>query len=610
MGSPELHSLLQKLRGVQQAGQNQWSAKCPAHEDNDPSLSISTGMDGRILLHCHVGCPVEQICGALEITVADLFPWNRNSKGKIVAAYKYRDEGGTLLYEVVRYEPKNFKQRRPDQFSNDGWIWNIRGVRRVLYRLPEIVKAITASKPILIAEGEKDVDALVKQGYEATCNTMGAGKWKKDYSESLRSATVVIIPDNDKAGISHAHAVFASLRGIAQSTKIVSLPNGKDPFDFFEQGGTADELQRLIHDTPEQQEPSSMLDVLPGMAVDAPVGAKAPLVSEEAIDPDTLLYETLQARRFVNNSPPTELRAIYTLKNIAICTPGNLQAITAPPKAGKSAFLNAMLAASIANDASCDTFGINSENPHCYPILHFDTEQSEFDHWDQMERVLRRARLCKMPPWVESYHLAGLTVPEIVKAVGVSVRSAFTRSGGIHSVLIDGVGDLVSDVNDPIESNALIAVLHRIALEYDCAVCLVLHLNPGSVKGRGHLGSQIERKAETNLRMEMKNGVTHVWSDKQRRAPIRKGEGPSFRWDDEAGMHVSVESYSDQKAKLLKELLVKVFGENEVMRRSDMISEVQKLSKVSESTAKRTVLNWVQHRLISKTPQGRWKRTT
>jgi hypothetical protein len=109
-------------------------------------------------------------------------------------------------------------------------------------------------------------------------------------------------------------------------------------------------------------------------------------------------------------------------------------------------------------------------------------------------------------------------------------------------VLVDGVADLVVDVNDAGESNTYTAHLHQTAIEHDCAVVCVIHTNPSSEKTRGHLGSQLERKSETNLRLEKSGEITVVFSDKNRRAPIQKENGPRFVWSDEAGMHVSTEA--------------------------------------------------------------------
>ena len=142
--------------------------------------------------------------------------------GKIVAIYQYRNLSGAVIHETLRYEPKDFRQRRPD--GQGGYIWSLQGISPVLYRLPEITKAIKAEVPIFLTEGEKDADNLVKMGFEATTSAMGAGKWRKSYTEALRGALVLIIPDNDEAGWAHALNVLEEIYYEAECVKIVRIP--------------------------------------------------------------------------------------------------------------------------------------------------------------------------------------------------------------------------------------------------------------------------------------------------------------------------------------------------------------------------------------------------
>ena len=117
----------------------------------------------------------------------------------ISATYDYADADGKLLYQVVRYAPKSFLQRRPD--GNDGWIWDLEGVKRVLYRLPELLAA--PEHEVWIVEGEKDADRLASLGFIATTNAGGAGKWRSEFSDLLRGRHVVVLPDNDETGRRH-----------------------------------------------------------------------------------------------------------------------------------------------------------------------------------------------------------------------------------------------------------------------------------------------------------------------------------------------------------------------------------------------------------------------
>ena len=231
-----LESVLSRLQGVRRNGHG-WTARCPAHEDRNPSLSIHE-RDGKILLHCHAGCAVEAICAAASIGIRELFP---DTPGpRISATYDYRDVNGELLFQVVRYEPKDFRQRRPD--GKSGWSWNLNGTRRILYRLPEVLK----EESLLVCEGEKDCETARKLGIIATCNSGGAGKWREEYSECLRGKKITIIADADKPGRKHAQQVAQSLYEKAESVKVLDFPAAKDLTEWVERGGTRDALLDLI----------------------------------------------------------------------------------------------------------------------------------------------------------------------------------------------------------------------------------------------------------------------------------------------------------------------------------------------------------------------------
>jgi hypothetical protein len=197
----------------------------------------------------------------LNLTLADLFPPKDTRNGaaripQLIQSYDYVSETGELIFQVCRFEPKTFKQRHPDRAKPGAWVWNMEGIDRVLYRLPDVLKAKAGGKPVFIAEGEKDCDCLAKQGFTATTNSGGASKWQDSYSETLRGADVVIIADKDKAGREHAQLVAGKLHGIAKTVKVLELPDVdgkhvKDGFDFFAAGGDAGQIGELVDRTPE-----------------------------------------------------------------------------------------------------------------------------------------------------------------------------------------------------------------------------------------------------------------------------------------------------------------------------------------------------------------------
>ena len=229
-----MRDVLAAFDGVRRAGDGH-IARCPAHEDRRQSLSIGTGADGRVLLKCHAGCDVPAILAAAGLSMADLFAVEQANTRREIAAYDYRDEAGRLLYQVVRFEPKDFRQRRPD--GAGGWVWNLQNTARVLYRLPEL-KGHTR---VVVVEGEKDADRLWALGIPATTNVGGAGKWRAEYTQQLLAAgaeTLVIIPDADDAGRAHAAQVAAAWA--PKPTRIVALP------DVGPKGDVSDYL--LSHD--------------------------------------------------------------------------------------------------------------------------------------------------------------------------------------------------------------------------------------------------------------------------------------------------------------------------------------------------------------------------
>gem|GEM_PF-2270792 len=235
----EIESFLKYLKGVQRTGKR-YMAKCPAHDDKNPSLSIAEGEDGRILLNCHAGCSTDKVLRAIGLAMRDLYPNNQRTaptlpktqtyskpepseKRKITAIYSYTDENGELLCQKLRYTPKSFSWRTPD--GKDGWKYNRPQNGMILYCLPDVEQAIAEHRPIWVVEGEKDVDTLCSYGFTATCSPDGAGhgKWKREYSEALKGAEVVIIPDNDEIGVDFAQETANSLRLTAGSVKIMDL---------------------------------------------------------------------------------------------------------------------------------------------------------------------------------------------------------------------------------------------------------------------------------------------------------------------------------------------------------------------------------------------------
>jgi hypothetical protein len=176
----------------------------------------------------------------------------------IVATYDYVDDHGKLIFQVCRFDPKDFRQRRPD--GAGGWVWKLGSIRRVLYNLPRVIEAVAWGQSIFICEGEKDCETLRRLGILATTNPGGVKKWRKGYSETLRGAVAILLPDCDEAGYAHMNEVAATLSGIARSVRVIDLaknwPDGEPPqkadiTDWIAAGGSPPELWDIVEKTSE-----------------------------------------------------------------------------------------------------------------------------------------------------------------------------------------------------------------------------------------------------------------------------------------------------------------------------------------------------------------------
>ena len=246
-----LRTVLSKLGQVKKSGAG-YTACCPAHDDGTASLSVSQGRDQPVVLHCHAGCQPDDILVRLGLTWAELSnPQANGANPAVVAEYEYRDEQGRLLYVVERKHPKTFRCKRPDGAGD--WVHKnaMTGVRRVLYRLPDVAAAVADGRMVWLVEGEKDADRLASMGLAATCNPGGASKagaatkWRPEYTETLRGAVVTIVQDRDDAGRAHAATVAAALRAAGCDVTVQEPATGKDVSDHLDAGRDLIELVDL-----------------------------------------------------------------------------------------------------------------------------------------------------------------------------------------------------------------------------------------------------------------------------------------------------------------------------------------------------------------------------
>jgi hypothetical protein len=255
MPSGPVSLLLERLKGVKRLGKG-WIARCPAHDDGEPSLKIDEGDAGTALVFCHAGCSTEAVCGALGISASDLFVEslnNGNGARREVASYTWVDANARAIAIHERFDTlvagrwkKEMPWRRPDGKTGLG------GIKLPPYRLPQLLNAITAGDVVLLVEGEKAAESLVQRGYNAT-TTGSTTSWRPDHAQHFRGARVVIWPDADAPGEKYGATAAADLLGIAGEVRVIRWPDkssGWDAADFWAEGGTTEQLDQLLADAP------------------------------------------------------------------------------------------------------------------------------------------------------------------------------------------------------------------------------------------------------------------------------------------------------------------------------------------------------------------------
>ena len=251
------------------SGKGEFIAWCPWHDDNrpggKPSLKVNNVKNnGRGIVKCMSGRCGK---GGLKALVeewgllrngSDIPPWDR----EIENAYDYRDAKGELVFQVIRFKVppganKDFIQRQPDPERNGRWQWNMKGVKKILYRLPEL-RAAPLDGWVFVGEGEKDADRVADEGLVATTNAGGAGNWHKSYAREFAGRKVAVLRDNDQSGLEYQTTVCKAIHGIADTVKAVELPGlpeKGDISDWLDAGHNIDELMAILTTTPPYEPP-------------------------------------------------------------------------------------------------------------------------------------------------------------------------------------------------------------------------------------------------------------------------------------------------------------------------------------------------------------------
>jgi hypothetical protein len=257
--------------------------------------------------------------------------------------------------------------------------------------------------------------------------------------------------------------------------------------------------------------------------------------------PDDLLARAYELA-YDENSPPPPDELCMNLGEYPIAARGNLTCVQGKSKVGKSAVIAAILGACQRGTYACtgDTLCFEWEGRDSGAIIHLDTEQSGGDWHALVRRSVRRSGLPSVSNRLLSIPLVRFARSERLTILELVLDRERKEHGSIDAVVIDGVADLCASPNDEAESLELVSRLHALAQEYSTSIICVLHENPfGEGKTRGHLGSELNRKAFANLRIEKdaETSVSTMWGLDMRKRDIPQNQGFSFGWDDAAGMH-------------------------------------------------------------------------
>lgn len=441
---------------------------------------------------------------------------------------------------------------------------------------------------LFITGGEKDVMSLTSHGFVAICFNSETANIPEDLIRrfSFRFKHIILLFDTDKTGIESSALQEEKLSAYGISRLVLPLPGTKeekDITDFFRLGHTREELMKLF------------LNHL-----------------------DLKYNETMSALKSCEidftNPPPIAQVIISAEGKVPLGTQGNLLCITGGEGCGKSNYIAAMIAGAIRpHGLDVDTLGITvHENEKSKAILYYDTEQSLEQLYKNMGNLLRRSGRKELPDYLHAYCLTGMSRKERLVSIIQSIDKFHYQYNGIYMIVIDGIADLIRGANDEAESIAIVEELYRLAGIYKTCIVTVLHFIPNGLKLRGHLGSELQRKAAAILSIEKDGndtGVSVVKALKVRDGSPLDVPLMQFAWDKELGMHIYCgEKPREEKEKRKEMELLKVareiLGQQPYITYIDLCEQIQSVMDVKERTAKSYIKYMRDKEIILRDPSN------
>ena len=443
---------------------------------------------------------------------------------------------------------------------------------------------------LFITGSEKDVMSLTVHGFHAICFnsetvTIPVGIIHR---LSFRFKHIVLLYDVDKAGLDSSAKQELALKNYGVKRLLLPLAGTKvekDISDFFRLGNSREDLIKLF------------LDYL-----------------------DTIYSETMSALKSCEvdfNNPPPVAQMVVSVNDVPLGTQGNILCITGGEGTGKSNYVTALIAGAIGQsdnnkDKVMDTLGVSvCENSKRKAILFYDTEQSEVQTYKNITNLLRCCGRETMPEYLKVYCLTGMSRKERLQAIIQSMDKFHYQFRGIHMVVIDGIADLIKGANDETESIAVVEELYRLTGIYNTCIVTILHFIPSGLKLRGHLGSELQRKAAAILLIEKDTdpSVSVVKALKVRDGSPLDVPIMQFAWDKDVRMHVYLgEKPKEEKEKRKEDELVAVardiFGRQDFITYVDLAEQIQAILDVKERTAKSYIKFMREKEIILKDPSN------
>lgn len=444
---------------------------------------------------------------------------------------------------------------------------------------------------VFITGGEKDVLSLSAHGFNAICFNSETAQIPENIIEGLqlRFRHIIILYDSDETGIREAKRQTDALAQYKVLSLTLPLQGGKsekDISDFFALGNEAKDLKVLLNDMFTNMYAQTMM--------------------------------ILQSCEIDYDNPPDASKSVVAVNGVPLGTQDNLFCITGGEGTGKSNYIAAILAGTLGKERlqAEQTLGLEvTANPKGLAVLHYDTEQSEAQLYKNLEKTLRRAGIKSVPEFYHSLYLASLSRKDRLKIIRESMDLFHHKHGGIHLVVIDGIADLIRSANDETESIAIVDELYRLAGIYNTCIICVLHFVPNGIKLRGHIGSELQRKAAGILSIEKDDNPEY---SVVKALKVRDGSPLDvpimlFGWDKDADMHVyrGEKSKEDKEKRKTDELLAVVksaFRAKLKLSYQELCDVLMREMEIKDRTAKKYIAYMKEQRILSQDTSGNYQK--